>query len=472
MYKELFLLIYNLDSSNTIKSTLSILIGMKISISGVRGIYGKDFNLHEIYRLSGLFGSYLINTKNKKIKCLVSCDTRISGDIIKKIVKSSLIERNIDVYDLGIAPTPIVFRESKKFDGSIIITASHNPFDWNGLKFLIDGHGIFEKELCKVLSSQLISPIISYGSSQKFLSNYENDILELIQKSKKLNLSDNKLICIDAGGGAACGYANSILKNIGHIVYDVSGNKGIFSRGPDPTVDDLSQLKSIVKSHNLDYGFSFDLDGDRLVVVNSSGEKLNSDITLLLCIANMVYNFHSKEFVTSIDTSISIQNFIKNHGSYLTYSKVGEANVVQKMMEKNADAGGEGSSAGFIMPNFNMCRDAILASVLISTINKKILKECFEISHNYSQIRTKIQIDSVLQRTILDKLYDEFKKDSTEINMLDGIKIILDENSWILFRISNTEHVLRISIESTSNKINSIYKNVNERIIRIHDQIK
>ena len=446
---------------------------MKISISGARGIYGKDLNLHEIYRLSCLFGSYLKKSKNKKIKCLLASDTRASGDIIKKIVKSSLIEMNIDVYDLSIAPTPIVFRESKKFDGSIIITASHNPFDWNGLKFIIDGRGIFEKELDEVLSStQTTFPITSYGISRNFLSNYENDILELIQKSKELNSYNNKRIGIDAGGGAACGYANNILKNIGHIVYDVSGNKGIFSRGPDPTVDDLLQLKSIVKSNDPDYGFSFDLDGDRLVVVNSNGEKLNSDITLLLCIANMLYNFQAKEFVTSIDTSISIQNFVKNHGCYLTYSKVGEANVVQKMIEKNANAGGEGSSAGFIMPNFNMCRDAILASVLISTINKKILKECFEISSKYSQIRTKIQIDSKLQKTILEKLHDEFKKDSTEINTLDGVKIIIDENSWILFRISNTEHVLRISIESTINEINTLYRNVNERIIKIHDQIK
>src|ERR1044072_6701598 len=130
---------------------------MKISISGVRGIYGQDLNLHEIYRLTSQFGSYLVNFKNKKIKCLVSCDTRISGDIIKKITISSLIERDIDVFDLGIAPTPIVFRESKKFDASIIITASHNPFDWNGLKFLIDGHGIFEKELNEILSIQLPS---------------------------------------------------------------------------------------------------------------------------------------------------------------------------------------------------------------------------------------------------------------------------------------------------------------------------
>jgi phosphomannomutase len=402
----------------------------------------------------------------------VSCDTRISGDIIKKIVISSLIERDIDVFDLGIAPTPIVFRESKKFDGSIIITASHNPFDWNGLKFLIDEHGIFEKELNEILSMQLPSTIVSYGNYQRFFSNYENDVLDLIQKSKELSLSQNKLICIDAGGGAACGYANNILKNIGHVVYDVSGNKGIFSRGPDPTVDELSQLKSIVKSHNLDYGFSFDLDGDRLVVVTSGGEKLNSDITLLMCLANMIYNFRSKEFVTSLDTSMSIQNFIKQHGGHLTYSKVGEANVVQKMLENNADAGGEGSSAGFIMPKFNMCRDALLASVLISTLNKKILKECFEISDNYSQIRTKIQIDSEVQKKILNKLYDEFKKDSTEINTLDGIKIIMDENSWILFRISNTEHVLRISIESTINNVKSMYKNVYERIIKIHDQIK
>ncbi|HET7644255.1 MAG TPA: hypothetical protein VFK40_12155 [Nitrososphaeraceae archaeon] len=445
---------------------------MKISISGVRGIYGQDLNLHEIYRLTSQFGSYLVNFKNKKIKCLVSCDTRISGDIIKKITISSLIERDIDVFDLGIAPTPIVFRESKKFDASVIITASHNPFDWNGLKFLIDGHGIFEKELDEILSTQLTSTASSYGNYQKFFSNYENDVLDFIQKSKELNLSKNKLICVDAGGGAACGYANNILKNIGHIVYDISGNKGIFSRGPDPTVDDLSQLKSIVRSHKLDYGFSFDLDGDRLVVVTSSGEKLNSDITLLICIANMIFNFESKEFVTSLDTSISIQNFIKQYGGHLTYSKIGEANVVQKMLENNADAGGEGSSAGFITPKFNMCRDALLASVLISTINKKILKECFEISHNYSQIRTKIQIDSESQKNILNKLYDEFKKDSTEINLLDGIKIIIDENSWILFRISNTEHVLRISIESTISNVKSMYKNVYERIIKIHDQIK
>jgi phosphomannomutase len=108
---------------------------LKISISGARGIYGKDLDLHEIYRLSCLFGSYLKKSKDKKIKCLVACDTRASGDIIKKIVKSSLMEQNIDVYDLNVAPTPIVFRESRKFDGSIIITASHNPFEWNGTKY-------------------------------------------------------------------------------------------------------------------------------------------------------------------------------------------------------------------------------------------------------------------------------------------------------------------------------------------------
>jgi len=125
---------------------------MKISISGARGIYGKDLDFHEIYRLSSLFGSYLKQSKNKKIKCLVACDTRASGEIIKQSVKSSLMEQDIDVYDLSISPTPIVFRESKKFDGSIIITASHNPFDWNGLKFIIDGRGVFENELYEFTS--------------------------------------------------------------------------------------------------------------------------------------------------------------------------------------------------------------------------------------------------------------------------------------------------------------------------------
>ncbi|MDX1371456.1 MAG: hypothetical protein R3321_03260, partial [Nitrososphaeraceae archaeon] len=170
--------------------------------------------------------------------------------------------------------------------------------------------------------------------------------------------------------------------------------------------------------------------------------------------------------------SNSIGQFIKNYNGNLIYSKVGESNVVQKMWDTNAGAGGEGSSAGFIMSNFNWCRDGILASMLISTLEQPLLRECINMISNYSQIREKIPIDNKLQESLMEKLYQEFKSDSTEIITIDGIKIILDNDSWILFRFSNTEHVLRISLESVPSRVKFLYKNTINRVKKIYDQIK
>ena len=443
---------------------------MKVSISGIRGIYGKDLNLYEIYKFSSIFSSFLKNSR-KNVKCIVARDTRYSSEIIKKIVISGLLENQINVYDMDVSPTPIIFRESKKFDGAIIVTASHNPLEWNGLKFILKGRGLFENELKELLS---IHPYHSsdthYGNIITMTSSYSDELLDLIQRSQH-NIRSKK-IALDSGGGASCFIVDEIFKKIGHTTYNVNGNKEIFSRGPDPTTDNLIQLQSIVKSCKLDYGFSFDLDGDRLVVVNKKGQKLNSDSTLLLCIASTIERFKIKDFVTSLDTSNSIGQFIKNYNGNLIYSKVGEANVVQKMWDTNAGAGGEGSSAGFIMSNFNWCRDGILASMLISTLEQPLLRECINMISNYSQIREKIPIDNKLQESLMEKLYQEFKSDSTEIITIDGIKIILDNDSWILFRFSNTEHVLRISLESVPSRVKFVYKNTINRVKKIYDQIK
>jgi len=445
---------------------------MKVSISGIRGIYGKDLTLNEIYKFSTMFSLFLKNSKKESVKCIVARDTRHSGEIIKKIVISSLLENGIDVYDMNISPTPVIFRESRKFEGAIIITASHNPINWNGIKFILKGRGLFEYELKELLSKKSYHDILPpYGTLENFSSTYSNELLELLQQSKDDD-SHPKKIGIDGGGGATCCYVEDLFKKIGHITYVINGNPSIISRGPDPTTDNLIQLKSIVKSCDLDYGFSFDLDGDRLVVVSNNGQKLNSDSTLLLCIAKCMNIFKIKNFVTSLDTSNAIDQFIKNNNGNLIYSKVGEANVVQKILETNADAGGEGSSAGFIMSNFNWCRDGILASILISTIDQSLFQECMDLASNYSQIRDKMSINMELQDKMMEKLQEEFKSDSTEIITIDGIKIILDNTSWILFRSSNTENALRISIESNPYKIKSIYRSTINRVKKIYDQTK
>ncbi|MGD1838214.1 MAG: phosphomannomutase [Nitrososphaeraceae archaeon] len=446
---------------------------MKISISGARGIYGSDLDLTTVYRLTQNFISYLISKKKKKkIRFLVAKDSRDSGTILQKIVVSCLIDYGIHVYDLGICPTPVIFKESRTFDGSIIITASHNPIEWNGLKFLIDGHGIFDYDLKSLLNSKIKSSGSEIGKLHKFKSTYNYDISNLLKNNLKKTISKPN-IAIDSGGGSASNYAYYLFKFLNYNVSDINCVPGIFSRDPDPTVDPLYALKFFVKSENIDYGFSYDLDGDRLVVITHNHGKLNSDATLLLCICSLIHNFGMKKFVTSIDTSISIHNYLRNHNSSSYYSAVGEANVVEKMLSINAHGGGEGSSAGFIMPDFNMCRDAILAGILISTLDKKLVNDCLNLASKYSQIRTKIKTKSTEHSNlIIDKLADEFKNDSTDFVNLDGIKIILDENSWVLFRQSNTEHVLRISMESTNTDIHSLNKSVIEKVEKVYEKTR
>jgi phosphomannomutase len=228
----------------------------------------------------------------------------------------------------------------------------------------------------------------------------------------------------------------------------------------------------LVIANKLDFGFAFDLDGDRLVVVNNRGEKLGPDATLLICVASTISLLRMKKFVTSIDTSLSVEKFITQHGGKLDYSKVGEANVVNKMLQVDADAGGEGSSAGFIMPKFNKCRDGFLSSAIMSLLDRKIIDECLTFASQYVQIRSKVPADSLLHNKVIEKLNDLFVRESSQVLTIDGVKAIIDDDSWVLVRPSNTEHAIRISVESTKDKAQSLYKEITEKVQVAYDQVK
>jgi phosphomannomutase len=443
---------------------------MKVSISGIRGIYGIDLSLHEIMRFTRLFASII---KSEGRKCVLAQDTRPSSGIISQTVSASLMEQGIDVYNFDVAPTPMVFREARTYGSGFVVTASHNPLEWNGLKFIIKGRGIFEDELHTMLKKTVLlldSTLTAdkLGRSFECVSEYVNEIVNFVEKS---TYHRTLKIGLDLGGGATCGYANHLFKKLGGKFYSINDVHGVTSRGPDPTADYLNELCMLVISNELDLGFAFDLDGDRLVVVNRKGEKLSADATLLICIASAI-NLGMKKFVTSIDTSIAIEKFIKDHGGRFDFSKVGEANVVSKMLEVDAEAGGEGSSAGFIMPKFNMCRDGFLASAIISSLDKKEIDEYLDFSSQYVQIRSKISADSSLHNKVIEKLNDSFRAESSVVLTIDGIKAILDDDSWILIRPSNTEHAIRISIESKKANIQSLYKKTREKVQFTYDQIK
>ena len=441
---------------------------MKISISGIRGIFGDDLNLQEISRLSRLFSSYLYNNFDYP-SCVVARDSRESGKIICDVVVGCLLEQGINVYDLGIAPTPVLFRESRKYSGSIMITASHNPLEWNGLKLLVKGRGLFEKELDDVLKNT-VNTYKSAGKYYDLNSSYFNDLINYIPINNN-NRNDDFKIGLDFGGGATCGYVNRLFQIYNIKYLSINDRFGFSSRGPDPTSNPLNELREIVKLNKLNFGFAFDLDGDRLVIVNSKGESLSPDLTLLLCVSGAIQN-QLKKFVISLDSSIAIEKYIKEYGAKVFYSKVGEANVIKKITEVNGDSGGEGSSGGFIMPSFTYCRDALLASIIVCSLDQKIIDDCLQLASNYIQIRTKLPIKPEIKlNDLLEKISSVLAPSSTQVISEDGFKFIFDENSWTLVRSSNTEHVLRISLETEKDRSNSLYKSVYNKISEIYEEI-
>lgn len=425
---------------------------MKKSISGIRGIFGDDLTLKDILQFCSNFAP-LIKSK----KCVVGNDTRPSGEMVRETAIAALLEQGIDVYNLGMVPTPVVFREARRYGAGLVITSSHNPLEWNGLKFVIDGRGPNEKEFEKILLKKKHS-LGKIGAEHKILSKYVQEASKIIGGAKKVR------VAVDVGGGAALDVAPSLLRKIGCTVQVINPK-----RGPDPTADPLTNLVEISKK--ADIGFAFDLDGDRLVVVKD-GKKQSPDTTLALGVSKAL-DLGYKRFCLSIDTSIAVERYILDNGGVVVRSKVGEANVIDAMLKKKCQAGGEGSSGGFILPEFNMCRDGILTSGLIAAMSKSKIDEIIQFVDKYSQLRTKIAIESKMHDKVLDRFQKNVKGKFGKIITIDGVKVIVDEDTWALVRKSNTEDIIRISVESNDlQKAKRIQKDITALVKQSHDQVR
>ncbi|MCH8996620.1 MAG: phosphomannomutase [Thaumarchaeota archaeon] len=431
---------------------------MKKSISGIRGIFGKDLTLKDVLRFCNNF-STLVKSKN----CVIAHDTRPSSSIIVETASAALMQCGINVYNLGMVPTPVIFRESRKYGAGIIVTSSHNPIEWNGLKFIVNGRGINEQELKTIVNEQDTSKSV-IGVESKIESKYIDEAANLIGK-----VSGTPKVVVDIGGGAAKNVAPTLLEKIGCQVKIINENLDKCSRGPDPTADDL---KDLISNCNGSIGFAYDLDGDRLVIVKD-GKKLSPDVTLGLGIAKAL-EMGYKKFVLSIDSSVSVEKFIQENGGEVQRSKVGEANVIDLMLKTKSQAGGEGSSGGFILPEFNYCRDGILTSgLIVSMLEKKHFEDVLQLMEKYHQIREKISIESKLHDKTLEKLQEKMSKQFGKIISMDGIKVIIDDESWVLVRKSNTEDIIRISAESNNaEKVKTIVQQTRDLVKQSYDQVK
>ncbi len=412
-----------------------------LSVSGFRGIVNYDLNPVELMNIGRLFGNFIKNGS-----CAIGRDTRNSGIMVLHAITSGLLEADCEVLDFGIVSTPALFREvaRRKLDGGLMITASHNSPEWNGVKFIVKGgRGIFEEELDTLFSlnsTQLSSKI---GVYSEVSSIYLEELVSYIGKDSCSGLK----VSLDLGGGAGSLFIPKLFKRIGCKVLTLNDSLGIFSRTIDPIEDKLNDLSESVVANGFDVGFAYDCDADRVAIVDEKGRKLPADFTLMLCLKYLMRKMRLREAVVSVDTSMGLEKMVNDLGGKVYYSKVGEANVVMEMMKRGCKLGGEGSSGGLILSDFVLCRDGALASALVSKMIKQegALNDLTKDLPYYHQIRKKIPCSKDDAKRILSTLTQELPN----VDTTDGIKF-KQKDSWTLIRPSRTEEVLRLSVEAKS----------------------
>lgn len=373
---------------------------------------------------------------------LLGRDTRRMGDIMRRAVQAALLARGARVYDYGVLTTPALFRESR-LSGmpAVMITASHNEPEWNGLKFIIGGRGLWEDEFARltVTKTRAAGGYKEGSVRHRVRCSYSADLVERFGEGS----CEGVKVALDFGGGAAIRDATWILQRLGCVTFTVSDSPGFFSRTVDPVSDPLVVLQKVVKANRCDIGLAFDCDGDRLVIMDDKGRKRSGDYMLTLAISRIIPFLEKKRVVISVDTTQVIDDVVSKAGGEVFRSRVGEANVVVEMKRRDALIGGEGSSGGLIDGSFNYCRDAMLAALTILSALKKEGPRLYESVEEYKQYR--IALPSKSKST---ELVRRLARKYPDADLTDGVKVWLSKKCWVLVRPSRTENAIRVSAEA------------------------
>ena len=417
------------------------------SASGLRGI-AKD---HFTSELVDKYISAFITTQNIK-SCVIGRDGRSSGKQISQWVIDSFHKNGINVENCGLATTPTmqVMTENKNYDGGIVITASHNPSEYNGLKFLQTDGRFLSPEQCEELFKAVDQDVsIDSADSLGLVSDYSKANEEHIDKVLAAKCIDTDNIrkkkfkvVIDCVNGAGSFILPMLCEQLGCEVVTINCNgNGNFTRAPEPLAENLNELEQKVINVGADVGFATDPDGDRLSIVSNNGNAIGEEYTLVLAVKNYL-NYQKSTVVTNLSTSMMIESIANE----TIRTRIGEAYVVQKMNELNIPIGGEGNG-GVILEEVHLGRDSLVAISmvlsLLSTSEKSINDEISNIPQ-YLMIKDKIHIDDKIDFDSLETIFD-----CNEINKIDGIKFSWP-NKWIHIRQSNTEPIIRIFAEAST----------------------
>lgn len=437
------------------------------SISGIRGTIGKkpgeNLTPIDIAKFTAAFGAFMKSTQpGHRLKFVVGRDARISGPMVENIVVSTLSGMGIDVINTGLSTTPTVEMAviNLKADGGIIITASHNPKEWNALK-LLNGKGEFisgseGEEVLRLAENEDIDfcevdDLGKIENNATTIDQHIKQILELELVSKELIRGAGFKVAIDAVNSTGGISIPPLLVALGveDIIELYCDPTGEFPHNPEPLAENLGEICKVVKKENADIGVVVDPDVDRLALVMENGELFGEEYTLV-AVADYILRSNIGNSVSNLSSTRALRDVTENAGGVYTASAVGEVNVVEKMKEVGAVIGGEGNG-GVIYPELHYGRDALVGIALILTYLAKRNISLSALRKEYTDYKASKNKINLTDEMNVDAIYEKVVSNFKEFPVLtiDGVKIDFPDG-WVHIRTSNTEPIMRVYAESTT----------------------
>lgn len=428
-----------------------------VSISGIRGIVGDGLSPEAVVRYSAAFGTYCGGGT-----VVVGRDTRPTGRMVRQAVLAGLTATGCDVVDVGVVPTPTVavMVEELGAAGGVCITASHNPIQWNALKFFhSDGLFLDPEQSARHLAIAEAGPRYADWSAMGRVRENDGASATHVKRILDLGLLDvpalrkrNFRVAVDCVNGAGRLLIPHLLQELGCDVVKLGVEEsGLFSRGPEPSPENLGALCETLKGGGFDLGFAVDPDADRLAIVDGKGLPLGEELTLALA-ARFVLRHEKSPVVANVSSSQILDDVCREAGVELHRTRVGEINVSVKMRETGSAIGGEGNG-GVILRDLHLGRDApvgvalILQYLLETGSRVRLLREQLP---THSMVKDKIELGGALRAAdALDRAREAFAGE--RVDETDGLKFLLEAGgapAWVQLRASNTEPILRIFSEA------------------------
>ncbi|MBO0359900.1 phosphoglucosamine mutase [Hymenobacter sp. BT186] len=437
------------------------------SISGIRGTIGgavgEGLTPLDIVKYAAAFGTWVLDkTQNNTI--VIGRDARISGEMVSKLVAATLQGLGINVIDLGLSTTPTVEMAvpAKKAGGGIILTASHNPKQWNALKLLnsvgefisdADGQQVLALGDAETFNFAPVMKLGQYSIDETFLQQHIDAILQLPLVDAAAIKAKNFRIVVDAVNSSGGFAVPQLLEALGVEIIEklFCEPTGDFAHNPEPLPENLRDIAKTMEKGSFDLGIVVDPDVDRLALVNEDGSMFGEEYTLVAVADYVLQQNGGGSTVSNLSSTRALRDVAEKHGGSYTAAAVGEVNVVTKMKETNAVIGGEGNG-GIIYPELHYGRDSLVGIALFlshlakSGLTMTRLRASYPnyfISKNKIELTPEINTDKVLE--MMEKRYAK-----QPVNTIDGVKIEFDKE-WVHLRKSNTEPIIRIYAESESN---------------------